>query len=104
MLPFGTTPVIKESCYIGICLSLHKCIHSYYIMSQNHQQFSEVVADLSPDRTCEKQVVQLGDLPPSCSSQACKHNSGTKKWECLLLVGVKPMKQLLILELEHIPF
>lgn len=38
-------------------------------------QFSEVTAQLSPDLTCEKQVVQLGDLPPSCSSQACKHSS-----------------------------
>lgn len=55
------------------------CINPYYTLSQNHQRFSEVAAELSPGRTCEKQVVQLGELPPSCSSQACKHNSGTEK-------------------------
>lgn len=58
------------------------------------KQFSEVVAELSPGRTCEKQVVQLGDLPPSCSSPACKHNSGTEKWECVLYIGVQCIKHL----------
>lgn len=43
------------------------------------KEFSEVTAELSPGLAREKQVVQLGALPLSCSSQACKHSSVGKR-------------------------
>lgn len=42
-------------------------------------KFSEVTAELSLGLAREKQVVQPGAVPLSCSSQACKHSSVGKR-------------------------
>lgn len=58
--------------FAGCCL-LNSMVVFVVVISK--QFFWRKTTELSLGLTREKQVVQLGALPPSCSSQACKRSS-----------------------------